>query len=157
MNIQSSTWKRETLIEEYVLSHENSIFCLLEISFLHICPIWFIIKTYWEYEYSRIFNLLLWKKMNIQFLYENVLLPQNHRIFIWNYRFTIDTCCDTDFILDNSWTFNLLLERETLIEESCSLQWKFNLLLIWNFIPIYLPHLVYNHYLLGTMMGCWFL
>jgi hypothetical protein len=107
----------------FLIIHEHSIFCLLEISFLHICPIWFIINTYWEqwwvvdffiYEYSRIFNLLLWKKINIQFLYENVLLLKNNGFFIPNYRFTIDTCCDTNFILDNSWIFNLLLEKEKL-------------------------------------------
>jgi hypothetical protein len=79
-----------------------------------------------------------------------------HGIFIPNYRFTVDTCCDADFLIfDNSRTFNLV-KQETLIEETCSVPRTINLLLIGNFIPTYFPHLVYNQYLLGTMMGCRF-
>jgi hypothetical protein len=85
MNIQSSAWKRETLIEESC-SVPWKFNLLLIGNFIPTYLSHLVYnQTYWEqwwvvdffiYEYSRIFNLLLWKK-KWTFLYENVLLPKN--------------------------------------------------------------------------------
>jgi hypothetical protein len=81
----------------------------------------------------------------------------NYGIFIPKYRFTIDTCCDTNFlILDNWKTFNLLLgSKKLLIVETFSVPSTFNLLLIGNFIPTYLPSLVYSQYLNDPSHRMW--
>jgi hypothetical protein len=81
----------------------------------------------------------------------------NYGIFIPKYWFTIDTCCDTNYlILDNWKTFNLLLGKNKLfIVKRCSIPSTFNLMLIGNFIPTYLPGLVYNQYLNDPSHRMW--